>query len=267
VAKQQKKEEAPGPGAPKPPVSLQLYALREKTKTDLFGALKDVAAAGYVGVEGGGLYGRKPAELRKMLDDLGLVASSAHVDVPTPENLKEIVETANALGYNMVINSREPHKFAGPDGVKRVAGELQKSSELLKPHGLKFGYHNHWWEFEVTEGRSKYEQIMELAPDLFSELDIYWAANFGAVDVPAVIARYRSRIPLLHVKDGPLVKGQPHTAVGAGRMDVTACIRAADPKVLQWLVVELDYCATDMVAAVQQSCRWLTQQGLGRGRR
>jgi len=251
----------------RPPVGIQLYTLREKAKKDILGALKDVAEGGYVGVEMAGLYGNKPAEVRKMLDDLGLVASSAHVELPTAENVRALADEASALGYKMIISNKGPDEFNGPDGVKTVAEELQKAAELLKPYGMRFGYHNHWWEFEPEEGRLKYDQLMELAPDIFGELDIYWAANFGAVNVPEVIRKYGSRLPLLHVKDGPLVKGQPHTAVGAGKVDVTGCITAADPKVLQWLVVELDRCATDMVMAAQQSCQWLTKTGLGEGRR
>ena len=250
----------------KPPISIQLHTVRKEAKKDLLKTLKEVAASGYVGVEMAGLYGKNPAEMRKMLDDLGLVASSAHVGLPTAENLKETVETANALGYKMIITNRGPDKFKGPDGVKTVAAELQKAAELLKPHGLRFGYHNHWWEFDVEGGRYKYDLLMEQAPDIFGELDTYWAANFGAVKVPEVIKKYRSRMPLLHIKDGPLVKDQPHTAVGAGKMDVTGCIRAADPK-LQWLVVELDSCATDMMTAARESYAWLTKQGLGRGTR
>ncbi len=251
----------------KPPIALQLYTLRKEAEKDLPGVLKEVASSGYVGVEMAGLYGKKAAELRKMLDDLGLVASSGGAGLPTAENLKEIVETANALGYKMVISGMGPDKFKGPDGVEAVAAAFQKGAELLKPHGLRLGYHNHWWEFDLEGGRLKYDLLMEQAPAIFGELDIYWAANFGAVKVPEVIQKHRSRLPLLHIKDGPLVKDQPHTAVGQGKMDVKGCIAAADPKVLQWLVVELDNCATDMVTAARESCAWLTKQGLGRGTR
>jgi hypothetical protein len=54
-------------------------------------------------------------------------------------------------------------------------------------------------------------------------------------------------------------------AVGSGKMDVPAVINAADPKVLQWLVVELDNCATDMLTAVAQSYAYLTHNGLAQG--
>jgi len=264
MARQQKKG---APAQKKPPVSIQLYTLRETAAKDFFGVLKEVAAMGYVGVEMAGLHNKKPAEVRKVLDDLGLVASSTHIGMPTKENLQEVVDTAKALGYKLIITNRGPDKFAGPDGVKNVAESLQEAALLLKPHGLRFGYHNHWWEFDRVEGRLKYDVLMELAPDIFGELDTYWAANFGAVNVPEVIAKHKNRMPLLHIKDGPLVKDQPHTAVGSGKMDVAGCVHAADPKVLEWLVVELDSCATDMTTAARESCAWLTRNGLGRGTR
>jgi hypothetical protein len=33
----------------------------------------------------------------------------------------------------------------------------------------------------------------------------------------------------------------------------------------QWLIVELDECATDMLEAVEKSYRYLVEKGLGRG--
>ena len=50
-------------------------------------------------------------------------------------------------------------------------------------------------------------------------------------------------------------------------MAIKESIQAADPKVLEWLIVELDSCATDMMEAVTKSCRWLVQNGLGAGRK
>ena len=53
-------------------------------------------------------------------------------------------------------------------------------------------------------------------------------------------------MPLAHIKDGPLVKDQPHVAVGSGKMDFEPIFAAVDPDVFEWAVVELDNCATDM---------------------
>ena len=40
------------------------------------------------------------------------------------------------------------------------------------------------------------------------------------------------------------------------------CIAAADPDVLEWNVVELDDCDTDMMTAVERSYRYLVGNGL-----
>ena len=247
-------------------ISVQLYSLRQRCAENFVQVLQDVAAMGYAGVETAGLQGRSPAEIRRICDDLGLVVSSAHVGMPTAENLNETVETAKALGYEYVISGYGPDQFRTLNAIKAAAEDAAAAAELLKPHGLKLGCHNHYWEFDLVEGRYGYSWFFEMAPNVFSELDTYWACNFGVVDVPLVVAMHKKNLPLLHIKDGPLVKGQPHTAVGAGKMNFKAVIKAAGPTT-QWLVVELDECATDMTEAVRQSCRYLAKNRFGKGRK
>ncbi len=248
----------------KRPLSVQLYSLRARTGADLAGVLKDVADIGYKGVELAGLQGKTAGEVRKMLDDVGLVASSAHSCLPTRENLSEVVDTAKTLGYEYVISGLGADRFKTLDSIKANAGKFQAAAELLKPHGLQMGYHNHWWEFDLVEGRYGYTLFMDLCPDVFSQLDVYWACNFNHIDVPALIKAHRKQIKLLHIKDGPLVQGQPHTAVGQGKMNIPDIVKAAG-KSTTWLVVELDECATDMTRAVRDSFNYLKKTGLGFG--
>jgi sugar phosphate isomerase/epimerase len=139
-------------------------------------------------------------------------------------------------------------------------------AEIARSRGLTMCYHNHYWEFvRYADGRYGWDVLMDEAPALCGQIDLYWASNFGAVDVPALVRRYAARTPLVHVKDGPLKKDEPNTAVGGGAMDIPACVRAADPAVLTWLVVELDRCAEggDMLEIVRQSARYLQVTGLG----
>ena len=133
-----------------------------------------------------------------------------------------------------------------------------------RAEGLTFGMHNHWWEFETRDGKLVYDLVLESAPDIFSELDIYWAAYAG-VSPASVVARHGARLPLLHIKDGSLEKDSAMTAVGGGKVDIAGTIGAADPNVLQWLIVELDRCDTDMWEAVRQSYTYLTEKGLAVG--
>jgi sugar phosphate isomerase/epimerase len=213
-----------------------------------------------------GLWDKTPAEVRKVLDDLGLVASSAHGEFPTPGNLDKIVDAANTLGYKYyVIPWLPPERFATLDDVKATAAVVQATAKMVAAKGLKLGYHNHSHEMVLVEGRAALEIFLEAAKAIAPEIDTYWASNFGAVNVPEFVKKFAKRIELLHIKDGPLVKGQPHAAVGSGKMDIPAVINAADPKVLKWLVVELDSCATDMLTAVRESYAYLTQNGLAQG--
>ena len=246
------------------PIALQLYSLREEAKKDFVGVLKTVASFGYMGVETAGLHDLKPAELRKVLDELGLKCCSMHVGFPTKDNVNELADTAKALGTNMLISGLGPKDFATKEARDAGFARIKEAAGLAKSKGMKYGYHNHWWEFDKLDGQYGYDAMMAAVPNMFSELDVYWASNFGAVDVPAVVQKYAKRIPLLHIKDGPLVKDQPHTAVGSGKLAMPPIVQAADPKVLKWLVVELDACATDMTKAVEESVRYLKSSGLGK---
>jgi len=249
----------------KRPLSVQLYTLRNRAASDFAGVLRDLSEIGFKGVETAGLHGKTALEVRKMTNDLGMVVSSAHTGLPNRNNIAEIVDTAKTLGYNFIISGLGPDEFKTVDAIKAGAERFMAAAELLKPHGLRMGYHNHWWEFDLVEGRYGFNRFFELCPDVFIELDVYWACNFNRLDVPAIVKAHKKQIKLLHIKDGPLVQGQPHTAAGQGKMNIPAIVKAAG-KETEWLVVELDECVTDMTQAVCDSFNYLKKKRLGIGR-
>jgi len=247
------------------PISVQLYSLRQEAQEDFVGVLKQVAQMGYKGVEPAGLFGLAPQEVRRIVGDLGMVVSSNHGPWPSRENLSEVIDVAGGLGTQLVVSGFGQDDFKDVDAIRATAETVNFMVEKLSAAGLTLALHNHWWEFREIEGRLAYDVLMELSPGLQCEIDTYWAANFGAVDPAEQVAKYKARTPLLHVKDGPLVQGEPHVALGAGKMDIPAVIQAADPEVLEWLVVELDECATDMAQAVAESYAYLVENALGEG--
>ena len=85
------------------PIGIQLYSVREQAEKDFLGVLKALAAMGYKGVELAGLGKMSAAEFRKVVDDLGMVACSAHGPIPTPENVNELVDVAKTLGYDLLV--------------------------------------------------------------------------------------------------------------------------------------------------------------------
>ncbi len=247
------------------PIGIQLYTLRDMAKEDFVQVLKTVADIGYKGVEFAGFHGKSPAELRKVLDDLGLVACSTHGPLVTKDNAAEQVDYARTLGYDVIIAGVHGEEWNSPEGIKAVASRFQAAAEALEGTGVRMGYHNHWWEMNDFNGTLGYEIFLDNAPGVVGELDVYWAANFGKVSVTDLLKRRGKRFPLLHIKDGPLVEKAQHLAVGAGKMDIPACVAAADMNTVKWMIVEIDSTPGDMLTAVRESYTYLTSQGLAEG--
>ena len=247
------------------PISIQLYSVREASAKDFPGVLKRIAEIGYKGVEFAGLHGHDPKEIAKLVRDLGMQVSSSHTGLPTAETVSQIADVEAALGNKTVITGFGPNDMKTVDDVKACAEKFNTASELLKPYGMRFGFHNHWFEFAEMDGKYAYDILLAEAPDVFSELDVYWC-KYAKADPVKIIGKYSSRLPILHIKDGMLEEGKlVHTAVGSGKLDMPSIIGAADPNVLEWLIVEIDACETDMLEAVEQSYKYLTSNKLALG--
>ncbi len=239
------------------PIALQLFSLRRMCKEDFPAALKLVAEMGYDGVEFAGFHGNDPGDLRKIMDDLGLAAAGSHAPLPIEETLAKSVEDAQALGLKYVTAMKGAADFDNPDAVKKTAELFEKASQDLASHDLVLTYHNHWWEMKDLGDLSALDLLYQQAPSLKAEIDVYWAGDFGRLDPVEFVSRYASRMPQLHLKDGPLVRDEKHTALGEGKVDLPACIQAADEDVMDWMIVEIDAVEGDMAAAVKRSIQYL----------
>lgn len=246
------------------PVSVQLYSLRAESEKDFDGVLRELAAAGFQGVEPFNLFGLKPAEFRHRVESLGMRVSSSHFPFANRTPVAETVDTLGALGLTRAIGGFAPADFADADAVKRTVEITRRLVDDLGSQGISLALHNHWWEYALLDGRPAYHAFQDAVPGVQFELDTYWCANFGACDPAAELGRIRSRTPLLHLKDGPLIKGEPMVALGQGRQNFRAILEAADPAVLEWAIVELDACATDMMTAVKDSLKYLVSNNLNR---
>jgi len=249
------------------PISLQLYTLREDSQKDFKTVLEQVAAIGFKGVEPAGLYGMTPREFRTHVNDLGMIVSSSHGPWASPDNLQEVIDTAGELETKLVSSGFGADAFSSMDAIKKTADMVNRMYETLAKSGLILFLHNHWWEFEEVEGDLAFRHLAKLSSGVQFEIDTYWAANFGKVDPVAIVKEYAGRAPLLHIKDGSLVKDELQLPLGRGKMDVPAVIAAADPAVLKWLVVELDNFDGEMLSAVEESYNYLINNGLGMGRK
>ena len=247
------------------PISVQLYALREESSKDFRGVLKSISEMGYAGVEPFNLFGIEATEFKKIIEDLGMQVSSSHYPWANRADVNEVVDQVGKLGLNRAAAGFGPDDVKDRDAVQRTVDTINELCEQLAKSNVSLFLHNHYWEFQSVDGELPYHTFFNNCPTVQFEVDTYWASNFGACDVPAEVARVKSRAPLLHIKDGPLEQGKAHVAVGQGEMDISGTIAAADPDVLEWIIVELDACDTNMTTAIRESYDFLTSQGLASG--
>ena len=240
------------------PIALQLYTLRKEAEKNYAGMVRKVAEIGYQGIETDKFPGTTPEAAGKLFKELGLVVTSAHTDLPLGDKKNEILEALEATNCKHLIKaSMIPSVNAGSlDKVKAGCERMNEANAILKSRGIRLGVHNHRWEFGKIGSRYVYQVMKEaLDPDITFELDTYWIKAAG-VDPVAIVKEMGPRSPLLHIKDGPAVEGAPMVAVGKGVMDFPA-IFAASGKNLEWAIVELDECATDILEAVDASFCYL----------
>jgi len=250
-----------------PPISVQLYSVRDQAAKDFEGVLRRIGEIGFVGVELAGFHDLTPAHYKSVLEESGLVTSSAHLGDLAPDALNAMLDNLQEIGCDTAVCAFMPaERFADLDAVKASADALNKANEIARSRGVSLGYHNHWWEFATKfDGQTAWSALFErLDPTVFAELDIYWA-TLGGADPRRVIADLGERLWLLHVKDGPCdAPESPMVAVGSGTIDIPAILASAPTA--KWHIVELDRCATDMFAALADSRRYLVDSGLSRGR-
>src|SRR5438874_2373564 len=87
------------------PISLQMYTVRELTKTpdDYRKIIREIASIGYAGIEAGAPADMTPLEFNRFVTDLGMVVSSIWA-TPKPDTVNQIVDTARAFNVKHVIN-------------------------------------------------------------------------------------------------------------------------------------------------------------------
>ena len=200
-------------------VGIQLYSVRDDMGKDPLGTLKQLAAMGYKNVEHANykdrkFYGYTPLEFKKILDGLGIsmpsghtVMGPAHWDETTKQFTdlwKYTVEDAATMGQKYVISPWLDNKYRKDrDGLLRFMEVFNKSGELCSKSGMKFGYHNHDFEFsEKLNGETLYDIMLANTDEklVIQQLDIGNLYNGGANAIE-VAKKYPTRFSSLHVKD------------------------------------------------------------------
>jgi sugar phosphate isomerase/epimerase len=200
-------------------VGIQLYSVRDDMKTDPSGTLKKLAEMGYKYVEHANyidrkFYGYSAKDFKSLLDGLDLKMLSGHT-VMRPDHWddtrkdftdswKFTVEDAAVAGQKYVISPWLDASLRKTyDDILHYMDVFNKSGELCQKSGMKFGYHNHDFEFSTVLNNKKVFDIIlqNTDPELVAQqLDMGNLYNGGAIAI-AVVMQYPGRFELMHVKD------------------------------------------------------------------
>jgi sugar phosphate isomerase/epimerase len=229
-------------------LAVQLYTLRAKLAEDVPGTLQALAHAGAEEVELAGLYDRSAQDMRGILDAVGLKAASAHAPLDRLEAEPDaVLDEARTLGVETVIVPWVPtpeNDSAADDVVRRIVN----AGAVVRDAGLRFGYHNHAFEFGEVD---LWSRIVESGLDL--ELDVGWLRVAG-LDPVAELERHAGRLLLVHAKDvRPEGDGWLDVVAGDGELDFRAIAAAAKAGGASHLVVELDTPSDDPVDDARRS--------------
>ncbi|WP_020658467.1 sugar phosphate isomerase/epimerase family protein [Amycolatopsis benzoatilytica] len=218
--------------------SVQLYSVREAFAADPDETLRRLAAIGFKRVEPYGVVENAKA-LGAGLPAHGLTAPTAHAKL-IGEDQDRVFAAARELGIDVVIDPLVPAaRWQDAADVAATAEALNAAAKVAAGHGVRVGYHNHWWELESRiDGRTAFEFFADrLDPAIVLEVDTYWATA-GGVDAPALLGRLGERVHAIHVKDGSLATDATgQVPAGQGRVPL-ASVLAAAPGALR--VVEFD---------------------------
>lgn len=200
-------------------VGVQLYSVRDDMSKDPLGSLKKLADMGYVYLEHANyvnrkFYGYSATEFKKILDDLGMKMVSGHTVMGTnhwdktskdfTDAWKYTVEDAGVLEQKYVISPWMDESMRDTyDNLMYYLDVFNKCGEMCIKSGMKFGYHNHDFEFSQELNKEKVFDIMmkNIDPKLVViQLDIgnMYIAGAKALDV---VKQYPNRFENIHVKD------------------------------------------------------------------
>ena len=222
-------------------LGVQLYTIRDQLAVDYKVPLKTIASLGYKDLEFAGYFEHKPAEIKRYMDDLGLVSNSTHVRLPALQNdFDSILETAHTMGQTyIVLPWLEEKDRDSLDDYKKHAELLNKRGEQAKSAGFQMAYHNHDFEFMPLDGQLPYDLLLERTDkDLVKmQLDLYWAIKANK-DPVQYFKKAPGRFLLCHIKDR--AADGSITTVGKGSIDFDALFKYADLAGLQHFYVEHD---------------------------
>jgi sugar phosphate isomerase/epimerase len=245
-------------------VGVQLYSLRDAARKDLERTLTDIAAVGYHEVEMLGSmnnFGMPPAQIRQVLDRVGLKATSTHVGGAALDDLPRTLGEAATLGHEHVIIASLPGAdMKTLDGYRRWADRLNTAAAEARKSNVWLGFHNHAGDFATIDGQVAYDVFIERTdPALVRhQLDTGNLAMAGR-DPLVYLKKYGNRYWSFHVKDVAEMNAKHDAELGTGIMKFKEMLKRIDRIDEKHLFVEQEtYPTGDALESVKKDFRYIS---------
>lgn len=240
------------------PIGLELYSVRNECKVDFPGTIEKVAKIGFRGVEFAGYWERSARDIRKMIDDNGLVTCGTHTPFAAlqPDKLEATIEFNQVIGNKFVICPSMSGKTRA-DWLDR-ARMFNDLADKLRPHGMWIGYHAHAHDFQKVEGEAAWDIFFgNTKPEVIMQLDTSNCCEGGA-DPVAVLNKYPGRTRSIHIK--PNGAG-PEAVIGEDKINWPGVFEFCETKGnTQWYVVEHES-SKEPIATLQRTFDALKRLG------
>ena len=242
------------------PLGIQLYTVRDEMAKSVPGTFQRLAQIGYSELEFAGYFDHEAKEISGLLDEHGLTAPSSHVPLELMQSeLEKTIEFATAVGHRyLVVPWLAEELRQSIDQYRQTAATLNSIGEKCKAAGLTLAYHNHDFEFDVTDGEIPYDVLLnETDPDLVAmEMDVFWVTKAGQSPIQ-YIGDWPGRFPLWHIKD--ISSDGTMVDVGDGTIDFSALFEHRERAGLRHGFVEHDH-PQDAFRSAEQSFGYLADK-------
>ena len=232
----------------------------------LRGGAERLGDIGFVGVELAGFHDLTPKQYAAIVEESGLVTSSAHLNDLSPDGLNAMLDDLQEIGCDVAVCAfMPPERFADLDAIEASADALNKANDIARSRGVSLGYHNHWWEFSTTlDGQTAWSALIDrLDATVFAE-----STSTGRRSVAQIHGRSSpisaSDCGCSTSRTGRATRRRVRWSRRSGTLDIPAILASAPTA--KWHIVELDRCATDMFTALADSYRYLVDSGQSPGR-
>jgi sugar phosphate isomerase/epimerase len=220
-------------------IGCQTWPVREMIARDFPGTLKQLSAAGFKSIEMcspvgyadsgfGGLAKYSGGELRRIINDAGLICISSHFGIEElRKNQDKAIAWAKDIGLTqMLVPSLGGPKHPTMDDVKRAADEYNKMGAKAAQAGIQQGLHNEDFELATVDGKRTYDVLFDLLDPKLIKFQFQVSTISQGYDAAEYFMKYPGRFISMHVQ-GWSADTKKIVPVGRGTLDWKKIFAAA----------------------------------------